>query len=193
MWEEDLVRRLRRDAVYPFRCQRAVDLVRQQLLFQNISKRKGDDEVKLFLDLKPALTPEQLDKRLLRDFEEAKNKQFKNALDHLFPAKLIPVMIELSGISPEKKVNEISREERKAFGMLIKALPMTVTGTRSFAEAIITQGGISVKDINPSTMESRLVKHLYFAGEVLDLDAMTGGFNLQIAWSTGHLAGESIQ
>lgn len=160
---------------------------------QNISRQKGDDEVKLFLDLKPALTQEQLDKRLLRDFEEAKNKQFKNALDHLFPAKLIPVMIELSGISPEKKVNEISREERKAFGMLIKALPMTVTGTRSFAEAIITQGGISVKDINPSTMESRLVKHLYFAGEVLDLDAMTGGFNLQIAWSTGHLAGESIQ
>lgn len=90
-------------------------------------------------------------------------------------------------------MNEISREERKAFGSLIKELPMTVTGTRSFAEAIITQGGISVKDINPSTMESRLVKHLYFAGEVLDLDAMTGGFNLQIAWSTGHLAGESIQ
>ena len=160
---------------------------------KNISKRKGDDEVKLFLDLKPALTPEQLDKRLLRDFEEAKNKQFKNALDHLFPAKLIPVMIELPRISPEKKVNEISREERKAFGSLIKELPMTVTGTRSFAEAIITQGGISVKDINPSTMESRLVKHLYFAGEVLDLDAMTGGFNLQIAWSTGHLAGDSIQ
>ena len=160
---------------------------------KNISRQKGDDEVKLFLDLKPALTQEQLDKRLLRDFEEAKNKQFKNALDHLFPAKLIPVMIELSGISPEKKVNEISREERKTFGMLIKALPMTVTGTRSFAEAIITQGGISVKDINPSTMESRLVKHLYFAGEVLDLDAMTGGFNLQIAWSTGHLAGDSIE
>ena len=102
-------------------------------------------------------------------------------------------MIHLSGIDPEKKVNEISREERKAFGSLIKELPMTVTGTRSFAEAIITQGGISVKDINPSTMESRLVKHLYFAGEVLDLDAMTGGFNLQIAWSTGHLAGDSIQ
>ena len=97
------------------------------------------------------------------------------------------------GIDPEKKVNEISREERKAFGMLIKALPMTVTGTRSFAEAIITQGGISVKDINPSTMESKRVRHLYFAGEVLDLDAMTGGFNLQIAWSTGHLAGDSIQ
>ena len=149
---------------------------------KNFSKRKGSDEVKLFLDLKPALTPEQLDKRLLRDFEEAK-----------FPAKLIPVMIELSDISPEKKVNEISREERKAFGSLIKELPMTVTGTRSFAEAIITQGGISVKDINPSTMESKRVRHLYFAGEVLDLDAMTGGFNLQIAWSTGHLAGDSIQ
>lgn len=160
---------------------------------KNLSKRKGGDEVKLFLDLKPALTPEQLDKRLLRDFEEAKNKQFKNALDHLFPAKLIPVMIELSDISPEKKVNEISREERKAFGSLIKELPMTVTGTRSFAEAIITQGGIAVKDINPSTMESKRVRHLYFAGEVLDLDAMTGGFNLQIAWSTGHLAGDSIQ
>lgn len=157
------------------------------------SKKNADEEAKLYLDLKPALTPEQLDKRLLRDFEEAKNKQFKNALDHLFPTKLIPVMIELSGISPEKKVNEISREERKAFGALIKALPMTVTGTRSFAEAIITQGGISVKEINPSTMESKHVKHLYFAGEVLDLDAMTGGFNLQIAWSTGHLAGDSIQ
>ena len=157
------------------------------------SKKKDGEEVKIYLDLKPALTPEQMDKRLLRDFEEAKNKQFKNALDHLFPAKLIPVMIELSGISPEKKVNEISREERKAFGALIKALPMTVTGTRTFAEAIITQGGISVKDINPSTMESRHVQNLYFAGEVLDLDAMTGGFNLQIAWSTGHLAGDSIQ
>lgn len=160
---------------------------------KNVSKRKDGEEVKLFLNLKPALTPEQLDKRLLRDFEEAKNKQFKNALDHLFPAKLIPVMIELSGISPEKKANEISREERKAFGALIRALPMTVTGTRSFAEAIITQGGISVKDVNPSTMESKHVAHLYFAGEVLDLDAMTGGFNLQIAWSTGHLAGDNIQ
>ena len=150
-------------------------------------------ELKLVIDLKPALSEEQLDARVLREFDANHNKQFKNAVTGLFPAKLLPVMIHLSGIDPEKKVNEISREERKAFGMLIKALPMTVTGTRSFAEAIITQGGISVKDINPSTMESRLVKHLYFAGEVLDLDAMTGGFNLQIAWSTGHLAGESIQ
>ena len=126
------------------------------------------------------------------DFDENKNKQFKNALGGLFPTKLIPVMIELSGIHPDKKVNEITREERRAFVSLIKNLPLTVTGPRSFAEAIITQGGVSVKDVNPSTMESKKVSGLYFAGEVLDLDAMTGGFNLQIAWSTGHLAGESV-
>ena len=146
----------------------------------------------LYIDLKPALSEEQLDKRLLRDFEEQKNKQFKNALGGLFPTKLIPVMVRLSGIDGEKKVNEITKEERKGFVQLIKNLPLTVTGTRPFVEAIITQGGVSVKDINPSTMESKLVKGLYFAGEVLDLDAHTGGFNLQIAWSTGHLAGESV-
>lgn len=156
------------------------------------AKQKKRGEIKLYIDLKPALEEEQLDKRILRDFDESKNKQFKNALGGLFPAKLIPVMIELSGIHPDKKVNEITREERKGFVSLIKNLPLTVTGTRSFAEAIITQGGVSVKDINPSTMESRKVSGLYFAGEVLDLDAMTGGFNLQIAWSTGHLAGESV-
>lgn len=154
------------------------------------SKRKSDN-VQLYIDLKPALDREQLDKRLLRDFEENKNKAFKNSLSGLFPAKLIPVMIELSGIDPEKKVNEISREERKTFLELIKNLPLNVTGTRSFAEAIITQGGVSVKDIDPHTMESKLVRNLYFAGEVLDLDAMTGGFNLQIAWSTGYLAGKN--
>jgi len=153
------------------------------------SKRKSDD-VKLYIDLKPALDREQLDRRLLRDFDENKNKAFKNSLSGLFPSKLIPVMIKLSGIDPDKKVNEISREERKLFLELIKNLPLNVTGTRSFAEAIITQGGISVKDIDPHTMESKLVKKLYFAGEVLDLDAMTGGFNLQIAWSTGYLAGK---
>ena len=156
------------------------------------AKQKKGGEIKLYIDLKPALEEEQLDKRLLRDFDESKNKQFKNALGGLFPAKLIPVMIELSGIHPDKKVNEITREERRGFVSLIKNLPLTVTGTRSFAEAIITQGGVSVKDINPSTMESKKVSGLYFAGEVLDLDAMTGGFNLQIAWSTGHLAGESV-
>ncbi|MGN1145894.1 MAG: NAD(P)/FAD-dependent oxidoreductase, partial [Acetatifactor sp.] len=145
--------------------------------------------VRLYIDLKPALDAEQLDKRLLRDFEENKNRQFKNSLGGLFPTKLIPVMIRLSGINPDKRVNEITKEERRALVALMKSLPLTVTGTRSFAEAIITQGGVSVKDINPSTMESKKVKGLYFAGEVLDLDALTGGFNLQIAWSTGYLAG----
>lgn len=154
-------------------------------------KRKG--EVQLFIDLKPALDLEQLDKRILRDFDENKNKQFKNALNGLFPSKMIPVMIDLSGIHPDKKVNEISREERREFAVLIKNIPLTVTGTRSFAEAIITQGGVSVKDVNPSTMESKKVEGLYLAGELLDLDAMTGGFNLQIAWSTGYLAGSSIE
>lgn len=141
------------------------------------------------IDLKPALTIEQLDKRLVRDFEENRNKQFSNALSGLFPARLIPVMIRLSGILAEKKVHEITKEERKHFAEVIKNVPLTVTGTRSFAEAIITQGGVSVKEINPSSMESKKVKGLYFAGEVLDLDALTGGFNLQIAWSTGYLAG----
>lgn len=147
----------------------------------------------LRIDLKPALDEDTLDKRVLKDFEEAKNKQFKNAVSHLFPAKLIPVMVELSGIDPDKKVNEISKEERKTFVHLIKNLCLTVTGTRGFQEAIITKGGVSVKDVNPSTMESKLVSGLYFCGEVLDLDAYTGGYNLQIAWSTGYLAGISVK
>ena len=149
-------------------------------------------EMRIYIDLKPALDMEQLDKRILRDFDENKNRQFKNSLGGLFPAKLIPVMVQLSGIHPDKKVNEISREERKEFVRLVKNLPLTVTGTRSFAEAIITQGGVSVKDVNPSTMESKKIGGLYFAGELLDLDALTGGFNLQIAWSTGYLAGNSV-
>lgn len=144
------------------------------------------------IDLKPALDEEQLDKRILRDFEENQNRQFKNAVQKLFPAKLIPVMIRLSGISPEKKVNEITKEERQGFVKLIKAFPLHLARFRDFKEAIITRGGVSVKEINPSTMESKLVKGLYFAGEVLDLDALTGGFNLQIAWSTGYLAGDSL-
>lgn len=154
-----------------------------------VSRCRG--EAKLLLDLKPALDEQQLDKRLLRDFEESRNKQFKNALGQLFPAKLIPVMVRLSGIRPDKLVNEITREERRAFVSLIKALPMTVTGVRGYEEAVITKGGVSVRDVNPSTMESKKVQGLYFAGELLDLDALTGGYNLQIAWSTGHLAGES--
>lgn len=153
--------------------------------------KKGSG-AELLIDLKPAMDEEQLDRRLLRDFEENRNRQFKNGLGGLFPAKLIPVMVALSGVSPEKKVNEVTREERRNFVKLIKNLPLTVTGTRGFEEAIITGGGVSVKDVNPSTMESKKVKGLYFAGEVLDLDALTGGFNLQIAWSTGHLAGQSI-
>lgn len=150
-----------------------------------------EKKLTMTVDLKPAVSEEQLDKRLLREFEEAKNKQFKNSVGGLFPAKMIPVMIELSGIDPEKKVNEITREERLSFVKLIKAFPMTLNGLRDFNEAIITKGGIKVKEVNPSTMESKLVKNLYFCGEVLDLDAMTGGYNLQIAWSTGYLAGNS--
>ena len=158
-----------------------------------VGKKLQDKELALKIDLKPALSREQLDQRVLRDFEENKNKQFKNAVDKLFPAKLKPIMIELSGISPEKKVNEISKEERLCFVDLIKNFKMTLTGLRSYNEAIITKGGVSVKDIDPGTMESKKISGLYYAGEVLDLDALTGGFNLQIAWSTGYLAGISIQ
>lgn len=145
----------------------------------------------LTIDLKPALSPDQLDARLLRDFEEAMNKQFKNSLNNLYPSKLIPVMIDLSGIPPEKKVNEITREERQQIIRAAKGFTLTLTGLRGYNEAIITQGGVSVKEINPSTMESKLLPGLYFAGEVLDLDAVTGGFNLQIAWSTGWAAGNA--
>ena len=146
----------------------------------------------LSIDLKPALDEEQLDARILRDFEEFSNKQFKNALARLFPSKLIPVMIERSGISPEKKVHEITRNERMALADAAKHFTMTLTGLRDYKEAIITQGGISVKEIQPGTMESKKMPGLYFAGEVLDLDAVTGGFNLQIAWSTGWAAGSHI-
>lgn len=156
------------------------------------NKCNGGNAV-LHLDLKPALNKEQLDKRVLHDFEENINKQFKNTLQKLFPLKLIPVMIELSGIPQDKKVNEISKEERLRFVNLIKDIKMTIVGTRGYNEAIITQGGISIKDINPSTMESKKIKGLSFAGEVIDVDALTGGFNLQIAWSTGYLAGNEIK
>ncbi len=149
-------------------------------------------ELRLEIDLKPALNEEQIDQRIRRDFEENRNRQFKNALGKLFPSKLIPVMVELSGIDPEKKVNVISREERLGFVRLIRHLPLTVTGLRDFNEAIITRGGVKTKEVDPGTMESKYVKGLYFAGEVLDLDALTGGFNLQIAWSTAYAAGSSI-
>ena len=154
-----------------------------------VGKKLKDTELTLHIDLKPALTEEQLDKRVLREFETNHNRQFKNAVDSLFPSKLRPVIVELSSIPEEKKVHEITKEERLRFVRLIKDFTMTLTGLRGYNEAIITKGGVSVKEIDPGTMESKLVKGLYFAGEVLDLDAVTGGYNLQIAWSTGYLAG----
>ena len=156
-----------------------------------VGKILKDRELTLHIDLKPALTAEQLDKRVLREFEQNHNRQFKNAVDSLFPAKLRPVMIERSGIPQDKKVHEITKEERSGFVRLIKDFTVTLTGLRGYNEAIITRGGVSVRQIDPGTMESKLISGLYFAGEVLDLDALTGGYNLQIAWSTGWLAGSS--
>lgn len=149
-------------------------------------------ELILTINLKPALTEEQLDTRVLRDFLEVKNKQFKNSLDHLLPKKMIPVIISLSGIHPEKKIHDITKEERKNLVYLLQNLEFHIKGTRDFKEAIITKGGVQVKEINPATMESKKVVGVYFIGEVLDLDALTGGFNLQIAWSTGFLAGNAV-
>lgn len=157
-----------------------------------INQRLAKNEIQLLIDLKPALTKEQLQNRLTRDFEENRQKRFKNACSGLFPVRLIPVMIAHSGIDPEKKACEISKEEKRNFAECIKALPLTITGTGGYEEAIVTKGGVSVKDINPSTMESKQVSGLYFAGELIDVDAFTGGYNLQIAWSTGRLAGESV-
>lgn len=143
---------------------------------------------KLVIDLKPALTPEQLDTRIQRDFAENLNRDFVNGIRKLLPAKLIPVIVRLSGISPERKINSITKEERRKFGELIKSFPVRVSGFRPIDEAIITSGGVSVKEINPKTMESKLVDGLFFAGEVIDVDAYTGGFNLQIAFSTAYSA-----
>ena len=153
---------------------------------------KKQGELPAFIDLKPALTEEQLDARILREFETGKNKQFKNVISVLFPASLTPVMVEIGGIPPDKPVHEISREERHHFGSLIKNFPVTVTGLGEFKEAVITRGGVAVKEISPSTMESKKMPGLYFAGEVLDLDAVTGGYNLQIAWSTAYLAALAV-
>ncbi|HBM81987.1 MAG TPA: aminoacetone oxidase family FAD-binding enzyme, partial [Clostridiaceae bacterium] len=147
------------------------------------------EEVKVTIDLKPALSLEQLDKRIQSDFGKYSRKEFKNSLNDLLPQKLIPVIVDLSGIYGSKEVNQITREERLNLSRLLKGLSLTVTGTRSFNEAIVTEGGISVKEINPSTMESKIVENLYFTGEVIDVDALTGGFNLQIAFSTGYCAG----
>lgn len=157
-----------------------------------IAKSLRKQPLQLQIDLKPALTKEQLDLRILREFKEFNNKQFKNALVHLYPSKMIPVMIEQSKISPDKKVHEITKEERHRLIDLTKEFPLTLVALRGFNEAVVTQGGISTKEVNPSTMESKCSFGVYFAGEVLDLDAVTGGFNLQIAWSTAWLAGRSI-
>ena len=157
-----------------------------------VGRRLKNGPLKLEIDLKPALDIEALDKRVIRDFEENHNKQFKNAIGKLFPAKLIPVMIELSGIDPERKVNGIPKEERRKFVELIKHFPLTLTRLRDYNEAIITRGGIKTSEIGPGTMESKLVTGVYFIGEVLDLDALTGGFNLQIAWSTAYAAANAI-
>ena len=156
------------------------------------ARRIKEHPLKLVIDLKPALSHEQLDERILRDFDEEKNKAFKNSLDKLLPKKMIPVIVRLSDIDGNKKVNEITKQERQKLVSLIKGLELTITGLRGFNEAIITQGGINVREINPTTMESKLVKNLYFAGEVLDVDALTGGFNLQVAWSTGYAAADHL-
>lgn len=154
-------------------------------------RRMGKTTYTAYIDLKPALSLEQLDSRILRDFEDEKNKDFANSLDKLLPKSLIPVIIALSGIEPTLKVNQICREMRTSLCRVIKALPLHITGFRTIEEAIITGGGISVKEINPTTMESKLVNGLYFAGEIIDADAYTGGFNLQIAFSTGFAAGKN--
>ena len=154
-------------------------------------RKMGKAAYTAYIDLKPALSEDQLDSRILRDFEGEKNKDFANSLDKLLPKSIIPVIIALSGIEPTLKVNQITREMRAALCKVIKALPLHITGFRPIEEAIITGGGISVKEINPSTMESKLVKGLYFAGEIIDADAYTGGFNLQIAFSTGFAAGKN--
>ena len=151
-----------------------------------------EEGYKLYIDLKPAMDEKKLDARILRDFEKFANKDFVNSLDELLPQKLIPVIVQLAEIDPRKKVNSITKEERKRLLGLIKALPLTITGVTGYNEAVVTCGGIETDEIDPSTMESKLVKNLHFAGEVLDVDAYTGGFNLQIAFSTGYTAGEFV-
>lgn len=146
--------------------------------------------LKLTIDLKPAMSEKELDERILKDFAKYNNKQFINSLSDLLPAKMIPVIVSLSGIDERKQVNVVTKDERKRLVQLLKCLELTVIGNRGFDEAIITRGGISVKEINPGTMESKRISGLFFAGEMIDVDALTGGFNLQIAWSTGFLAAQ---
>lgn len=159
--------------------------------YKNIENLLKENNVKIYIDLKPALDEEKLDARILRDFEELKNKQFKNSLEKLLPRKMIEPFIEITEISPEKRINEITKEERRKMVKTLKGMELTVGGFRNIEEAIITSGGINIKEINPKTMESKIIKGLYFAGEIIDIDAFTGGFNLQIAWSTGYAAGQN--
>ena len=157
--------------------------------YKNIENLLNENKVRLYIDLKPSLSIQELDNRILRDFEEFKNKDFKNSLDKLLPQKIITPIIELSKINPNKKVNEITKEERKKLEYLLKNFEIVLRDFRPIDEAIITSGGISIKEIDPKTMESKLIKGLFFAGEIIDVDAYTGGFNLQIAYSTGYTAG----
>ena len=159
------------------------------LRYKNVDELLKNGNIVLSIDLKPALTEEKLDERILRDFSQEKNKQFKNSLEKLLPQKLIDVVISLSGINPNKKVNEITKKEREKLVQILKNFEIKLDGFRPIEEAIVTSGGINIKEINPKTMESKLVKGLYFAGEIIDVDAYTGGFNLQIAYSTGYTAG----
>ena len=159
------------------------------LRYKDVDRLLRENKIKLYIDLKPALSPEELDLRIRRDFEEFKNKEFKNSLEKLLPKKMINPIIELSKINPNKQVNSITKEERQLLVELLKNLQITINGFRPVEEAIVTAGGISIKEINPKTMESKLIKGLYFAGEIIDVDAYTGGFNLQIAYSTGFTAG----
>ena len=158
---------------------------------KNIEQILKEGKVELEIDLKPALSEEKLDARILRDFEEQKNKQFKNSLDKLLPQKLIPVIIEKTNINENKKINEITKQERQKLVTELKHFKISINGTRPIEEAIVTSGGINVKEINPKTMESKLINGLYFAGEIIDVDCLTGGYNLQVAWSTGYTAGIS--
>lgn len=157
-----------------------------------ITKQLQKGPLRLEIDWKPALTPEQLDARLLREFEAGRNKQLKNVMGSLLPATAIPAMLRAAAISSEKPIHEITREARARLVQTLKHFPLKVTGVRGYAEAIITQGGVSVRELSPATMESKKVKGLFFAGEVLDVDALTGGYNLQIAWSTGYAAGKGV-